>query len=205
MPAGRSRPGLVLVTLVAGLVAGLVGGPAAGPAGATTAPPTTTAPTTTAPTPTIATVPVPLTRSEATLCRAYDETVKGSQPVLAFDGSSKDAPLSLLGQARVSGVGVRQAVRAEQAYLADLVQDTAAADRGVLAPYVAAYRQVLGLVRADHDNLTRVNVDRRLPREDGPVVSPPAGVAALVAGVIRVCPVPGRPTRPAPGSHTASG
>jgi len=173
-----------------------------GVAGATT----TTGPAAPNAAPSIATTtaPVPLTKAQGALCAADNKTVKGSEPVLGFDGSNKDAPLSLLGQVRVSGVGVRQAVRAELTFLDDLVQATPPVDRGVLAPYVAAYRQVLGIVRADHDNLTRVNTDRRLPSDDPLVVTPPAGAAALIAGLLRVCPVRGRPTATGHESRTAS-
>jgi hypothetical protein len=184
--------GAVLVVVAVAVMAGPVGGAA----GATT----TTSSATTIP----ATTTAPLTRAQAALCSAYDKTVRGAEPLLAFDGSSKDAPLSLLGQARVSGVGVRRAVQADLVYLGDLVRLTPVAQRGVLAPYVAAYRQVLGVVVADHDNLTRANTDRRLARDDGPVVTPPAGAATLIAGLVKGCPTPGRTTRPGPGSRTAS-
>jgi len=173
--------------------------PPAGPTGAAVT-------STTAPTPastTTTTAPPPLApRAQAALCAAHARTLKGAEPVLAFDGSNKEAPLGLLGQVRVSGVGVGQAVAAERAFLGDLAR-TPPAERRSLAPYLAAFGQVLSIVAGDRDSLIRANADPRMRRDDGPVVVPGGPVTALLADLVAGCPV--TPTRPAPGSHRASG
>jgi hypothetical protein len=129
----------------------------------------------------------PSAKGQRAICAAYRFTVRGSLPALGFTGSTRGAPLGLLGQTQASGSAVRAAAAAEGRFLTVVVHEAPAATRQALAPLVASERQVLAVVARDHDALARVNADRRLRRADADAVAPPATAASALAGLVAAC------------------
>jgi len=147
---------------------------------------------TTGPTPTTATPQLPASQfpsaaAAATICRAYQATLRAGSPQITFAGSTRLAPIAFDGQVRIAGAAVAAAVRGQRAYLKAMTQDLPPADRTLLAPYLSADSAVMALIGRDKDNLGRVNADARLRRYEPAVVAPSAAAGALLHQLLNLC------------------